>query len=231
MVYHFWNLETFEYSGSAEVKAGRVPADGTTKPLPNLAGVGESNIDNPSPQGEGKIVWDNDKWVVKSKKEFTEHLISLGLKSKSESEKITQEGEIVTMSRTELIEAGVVPREQIVSEKLAEISRKAKAKIEGGFRSNAKSGQWYIYDSELEDQFNMQTLVMSGIDSDYRCRKESDGVKDFYPHTNAQLAQIVTEFTQFKVGILQQAQEFRVAISNLSALEMNSFEVNYDLPI
>ena len=57
------------------------------------------------------------------------------------------------------------------------------------------------------------------------------GVKDFYSHTNAQLAQIVTEFTQFKVGILQQAQEFRVAISNLTALEMNSFEVNYDLPI
>ncbi|MBK8397418.1 MAG: hypothetical protein IPL26_19565 [Leptospiraceae bacterium] len=228
MVYHFWNLETFEYLGSVEVKPGRIPGNGTTKPLPNLAGVGESNIDNPSPQGEGKIVWDNDKWVVKSKKEFTEHLISLGLKSKSESEKITQDGEIVTMSRTELIEAGVVPREQIVSEKLAEISRKAKAKIEGGFRSKAKSAQWYIYDSELEDQFNMQTLVMSGVDSAYRCTKESDGVKDFYPHTNAQLALIVTEFTQFKVSILQKAQLFRDSINALeSASEIDSMLINF----
>ncbi len=221
MVYHFWNKETFKYSESVTVKPGRIPPDGDNSQL--IAWNEETQ----------HLVRDVEKnqWVVKSKKEFTEHLISLGLKSKSDFQKINENGEIVEMSRPELIQAGVISKEQIVSEKLAEISRKAKAKIEGGFRSNAKSGQWYIYDSELEDQFNMQTLVMSGIDSDYRCRKESDGVKDFYPHTNAQLAQIVTEFTQFKVGILQQAQEFRVAISNLTALEMNSFEVNYDLPI
>ena len=220
-MYHFWDRETFEYTESAEVKAGRVPANGDNSPLIsyNLA------TQKLARDVEGK------KWIVKSLKEFTEHLINIGLKIKTDSEKINELGEIVAMSKVELIEAGLITRENILAEKLAEISAKAKAKIEGGFRSNAKSGQWYIYDSELEDQFNMQTLVMSGIDSDYRCRKESDGVKDFYPHTNAQLAQIVTEFTQFKVGILQQAQEFRVAISNLTALEMNSFEVNYDLPI
>lgn len=221
MLYHFWNKDTFEFTESLDVKPGRIPPNGDSSELPSY---------NPETQ---KLVRDvnSNTWVVKSLKEFTEHLISIGHKLKSEFEKVNDAGEIVAQTRVELIESGVITREQVLAEKLSEISAKAKSKIEGGFRSNAKSGQWYIYDSELEDQFNMQALVMSGIDSDYRCRKESDGVKDFYPHTNAQLAQIVTEFTQFKVGILQQAQEFRVAISNLTALEMNSFEVNYDLPI
>lgn len=217
-MYHFWDRETFEYTESAEVKAGRVPANGDNSPLISYNLATQKLVRDV----EGK------KWIVKSLKEFTEHLINIGLKTKTDSEKINELGEIVAMTREELIESGKITRDEIYQNKLFDISAKAKKKIEGGFESNANS-ELYIYDSELEDQFNMQTLVMSGVDSAYRCTKKSNGVKDFYLHTNAQLAQIVAEFTQYKISILQKAQEFRVAIAGLNGSEIDNFVVNYDV--
>ena len=216
-MYHTWNRETFEYNTSFTPKPGRIPANATDKVPPNYNSVTQN------------LVWDqeNETWLVKSKKEFTEHLISIGFKNKSVTEKVNENGEIITMSRLELIESGIISIDSVRNSKLSEISNKAKLKIEGGFESNAK-GQWYIYDSTLEDQFNIKTLADSGVDSPLRCIKKSTMVKDFYPHSTTQLNQIVNEFAGYKTGILQQSHNHKVNVLALTnPIEIENYEVTY----
>lgn len=216
-MYHFWDKETFEYTQSIEVKPGRIPAGGTDKPVPNH----DLNTQH--------VIWNLalGEWQVLSKKQFTEFLIGTGFKTKSEFQKVDDNGEIVPMSRVEQIEAGLIDIDTVRNTKLAEISSKAKTKIEGGFESNAK-GQWYIYDSTLEDQFNIKTLADSGVDSLLRCTKKSTMVKDFYPHSTIQLNQIVSEFTTYKTGILEQSHNHKVAVLGLTnPIDIENYEVTY----
>lgn len=217
-MHHFWDKEKFEYSHSAELPPDRIPSNGTNQPVPNH---------DPNTQ---HVIWNLPlmKWQVLSKKEYTEFLIGTGFKTKSEFQKVDENGEIVPKTRTEQIEAGLISIDTIRQEKLLEISSKARAKIEGGFESNAK-GQWYIYDSTLEDQFNIKTLADSGIDCPLRCTKKSTGIKDFYAHTSAQLNQLVNEFAQYKMSILQQSHNHKVAVLSITnALELEQYTVNYN---
>lgn len=217
-MHHFWNIETFEYSHSAEMIPGREPANGNNLPLPTF---------DPNTQ---KLMWNQftNQWQVLSLKEWTQYLIGIGWKTKSDFEKVIESGEIVPKTRDELITEGLIPKEQILNAKLAEISSKARAKIEGGFESNAK-GQWYIYDSTLEDQFNIKTLADSGVDCPLRCTKKSSLLKDFYPHTSAQLNQIVSEFAIYKTSILQQSHNHKVAVLALTnPLEIEQYIVEYN---
>lgn len=217
MEYHFYDRETFEYTRSEEVKEGRIPVTGNQEALPAF---------DPDSQ---KVFWNQftGQWQVLSLKEWTEYLIGIGVRTRSEKEKVDADGRIVPKTREELIAEGIISKESVLSSKLSEISEKAKSKIEAGFESNAK-GQWYIYDSALEDQFNIKTLIDLGQDVILRCTKKSSGIKDFYPHTNAQLAQVAAEFTNFKMTVLMKSHEFKTAVQNkTNALEIDQFAVNY----
>lgn len=216
-MHHFWHKETFEYTHSAELPPDRIPCNGTDKPIPEF---------NSTTQ---KLQWNQftNEWQILSLKQWTQFLVGIGWKNKSEHQKIDDNGEIVSMTRVEQIEAGLISIDAIRQGKLSEISSKARAKIEGGFESNAK-GQWYIYDSTLEDQFNIKTLADSGIDSLLRCTKKSTGVKDFYPHTTAQLNQIVSEFAQYKTTVLQQSHNHKVTVLAMeNPLDIESYSVTY----
>ena len=135
-------------------------------------------------------------------------------------------GEKISKTRLELIEENLITKDQVLEQKLFQISSLAKEKIESGFESKAK-GQFYIYDSELEDQFNIQSLLLAGKDTPLRCRKKSDGIKDFYPHTTSQIKQIVDEFSNFKTAILKKAHEYKIDLEAKSAIEIENTEIIY----
>ena len=216
MIYYIYDTKTLEFKNSIEAKEGRIPVNSTTKELPIHSTLQHC-----------VFLKATEDWSVVSKKEFTELQIGLGNKTKTENQKVDENGEIVSMNIDELIEHDLIPKEVILKNKLNEISSKAKFKIESGFESKAK-GQFYIYDSTLEDQFNIKTLLDLGQDTPVRCTKKSDGIKDYYPHTVAQLEQIVKDFTTYKTVILKKSHELKLKTNSIeNLLELQNLEVIY----
>ncbi|MCX7998441.1 MAG: hypothetical protein N3A69_05740 [Leptospiraceae bacterium] len=216
--YYFWNEETYEYSYSEEYPENRIPPTGTTKEP--LTKEGYKTIWNPKEQ----------TWVYLNKKEFTEHKIQLGLLQKGENVKVNEEGELVPMTELELIQEGKLSLETIRQRKIAEVNRKAKELIEGGFVCNAL-GENYVYDTSLEDQFNIKSLLDLGLkEAEIRCRKEGSSQKEFVLHTKAQIAKIVQDFAKYKMEILRKAHEMKVEISSINnTLAVYEYLVNFDL--
>lgn len=116
----------------------------------------------------------------------------------------------------------------LYASKLAAINEACEASITGGFWS-AALGERYQYSSQLEDQLNLNGVVMAGLDSLYPCRDEQ-GIKEFRAHTVDQLRQVGSDFTQFKLQLLQKAAELKqqldqaLADGDLDALQ----SVNWD---
>ncbi|MCK9818599.1 hypothetical protein M1B35_31885, partial [Pseudomonas sp. MAFF 302046] len=75
--------------------------------------------------------------------------------------------------------------------------------ITAGFWSEAL-GTAHQYGSQLDDQLNLTGVILAGLDSLYACR-DAEGVKDFRPHTAAQLRQVGDDFTLYKLQLLQKA--------------------------
>ena len=216
MKYYQYDKNSLEYKNQIEVKEGREPANAI-------------KIEPPLIEQSSHCIFDikTKNWKVISKKEFVELQISLGQKEKlSDFEKLNDLGEKVSKTRLELFEQKLLSKDKILRDKLYEISSKAKEKIESGFESKAK-GQFYIYDSKLEDQLNIQTLALASKDTVLRCTKKSDSVKDFYPHTADQLKKIVEEFTIFKSSILKKAHDLKTDLNLKSAIEIENVAVEF----
>ncbi|KAE9651263.1 hypothetical protein EJD88_19455, partial [Pseudomonas sp. PB105] len=75
--------------------------------------------------------------------------------------------------------------------------------ITAGFWSSAL-GMRHQYSSELNDQLNLTGAVLAGLDTLYACRDEA-GVREFRPHTYAQIRQVGDDFTLIKQQLLQKA--------------------------
>ncbi|WQS69495.1 hypothetical protein KVC42_02525 [Helicobacter pylori] len=110
------------------------------------------------------------------------------------------------------------PTKEQVLEKLKEITLKkkkqelekeinaiCKEKILKDFRSSVL-GSLHAYDLALEDQTNLQALVISGIDSVFRCAEVSNngvvGNKTYKKHTKAQILQLSKEALNFKQKLI-----------------------------
>ncbi len=131
-----------------------------------------------------------------------------------------------------------LPIKEQVLEKLKEITLKkkkqelesqinaiCKEKIVKKFRSSVL-GSLHAYDLELEDQFNLQALVIAGIDSVFRCAEVSnDGVvsnKTYKKHTKAQILRLSQEALKFKQDLIVfygREKERLNAINSLEALK------------
>lgn len=90
---------------------------------------------------------------------------------------------------------------------LSDVNRGCEQSITGGFTSDAL-GDLYQYSSSLEDQLNLTTAILRGVDMPYACR-DGLGLKDFRQHTVAQLRQVGDDFTLFKMQLLQKANELK----------------------
>ncbi|MGT0091997.1 hypothetical protein V5H58_07075 [Helicobacter pylori] len=85
----------------------------------------------------------------------------------------------------------------------SQINAICKEKIVKEFRSSVL-GNLHAYDLTLEDQANLQALVISGIDSVFRCAEVSNGVelnKTYKNHTKAQILKLSQEALRFKQNL------------------------------
>ncbi|MBN3864660.1 phage tail protein [Pseudomonas frederiksbergensis] len=83
--------------------------------------------------------------------------------------------------------------------------------ITGGFWSVAL-GDRFFYETQLEDQLNLTSMILRGLDGAYACRDEA-GMKAFLDHSAEQLRQIGDEFTEFKLQRLRKANELKQALA------------------
>jgi hypothetical protein len=179
---------------------------------------------NFNPQNGELVVYGKQGWELIQESNLDEFLVKVGV-LKLESNQEIKDGKIATKTRTELIQDGLIAIEEVKESKTSEVNQKAHAKIEGGFESSA-TGEILIYDTKLEDQFNIKSIADHGIDLPIRCTKKSTGVKDFYPHTKEELAQVVGQFTEYKMGILIDAHNYKSLINESNnAIEIDSMEI------
>ncbi|PDW63635.1 hypothetical protein KVM30_03430 [Helicobacter pylori] len=125
------------------------------------------------------------------------------------------------------------PTKEQVLEKLKELTLEkinviCKEKITKDFKSEVL-GSLHAYGLTLEDQMNLQSLVVAGIDSVFRCAEVSNGVlgfKTYKKHTKAQLLKLFQEALKFKSDLFLfygREKERLQAVSSLEALE--KFEI------
>ncbi len=108
------------------------------------------------------------------------------------------------------------------------VDRACEAEILAGFESEAL-GDYFRYSSSIDDQLNLTGAILAESDSAFACRDEL-GVKEFRFHTIAQLRQVGRDFTNFKLQLLQKANELKqlldqaLATSDLDALQAVNWE-------
>ncbi|WRE85977.1 hypothetical protein KVC55_02385 [Helicobacter pylori] len=136
-----------------------------------------------------------------------------------------------------IISESEIPTKEQVLEKLKEITLKqkkqkiekeinaiCKEKIIKGFTSEVL-GSPHAYDLTLEDQANLQALILSNIDSVFRCAEVSNGVlgnKTYKKHTKAQISQLAKQALNFKQKLIifyGREKERLNAITSLEAVE------------
>jgi hypothetical protein len=94
------------------------------------------------------------------------------------------------------------------------ISDMCKQSIEDGFECDG-----YKYASDLEEQVNLIGAMSIGIDMPYKCTRISDGVKEFYFHTAAQIKNVVVVGSQIKIGFITKASMLKNAIDLANTVE------------
>lgn len=95
----------------------------------------------------------------------------------------------------------------LYQDRLSAINGACEAAITAGFPS-AALGEPHTYGSALDDQLNLTGAVLSGLDVEYPCR-DAQGVKAYRLHTIEQLNQVSTDFTLFKLQLLQLADQLK----------------------
>jgi len=101
------------------------------------------------------------------------------------------------------------------AEKLQAIQANCKGAMTGGFRSSAL-GETHRYPSQLEDQFHLTGIVLSGLEGPLDCT-DAEGVSDYRLHSPEQLAQVSKDFIQHRLKLLQQSHELKQQLDNALA--------------
>ncbi|MFP5995595.1 DUF1542 domain-containing protein [Helicobacter pylori] len=116
-----------------------------------------------------------------------------------------------------------------------EINAICKEKIVKGFRSSVL-GSVHAYDLTLEDQTNLQALVISNIDSFFRCAEVSNngvvGDKTYKKHTKAQILKLSREVLKFKGDLILfygREKERLKAITGLEAITQAKTNANNEI--
>lgn len=109
--------------------------------------------------------------------------------------------------------------------KLSTINNLCELSIVGGFKSSAL-GEEYFYYSTLEEQTTLNSLINLGFDSNFKAQKISlvDGVevkgeRKQYPHTLAQLRQILIDGAIHIKTQIDKKDELEVLINSSTTVE------------
>lgn len=96
-------------------------------------------------------------------------------------------------------------------QKLAEINDGCAGTIVSGFTSNAL-GEPHHYDSALEDQVNLNSMILSGLDELCACT-DALGEKNFRPHSLEHLTVVGQHLVLHKRQALQQALHLKARLA------------------
>ncbi|PPS26394.1 hypothetical protein BVY11_22445 [Pseudomonas amygdali pv. morsprunorum] len=119
--------------------------------------------------------------------------------------------------------AWVIDLTALHTRRVLEINQACEASIIKGFCSSAL-GSPFNYDSQLEDQLNLNGVILWGADTAYACRDE-EGKKIFRLHTGAQIREVGGDFTAFKLQLLQRANDLKQRLDEaLDANDVSAFE-------
>ncbi|OLF56571.1 hypothetical protein [Pseudomonas chlororaphis] len=99
----------------------------------------------------------------------------------------------------------------LYKQKLQAINSGCSQYIEGGFTSRAL-GAVHHYSNAMDDQLNLTSLIISGLDSDYAC-SDVDQVREFRPHTAQQLREVGQDQVRFQQAALQHANDLKQALA------------------
>ncbi|SDZ45298.1 hypothetical protein [Pseudomonas sp. NFIX28] len=100
--------------------------------------------------------------------------------------------------------------DSLYRQKLQAINSGCSQYIKSGFTSSAL-GAPYRYSSAMDDQLNLTSLIISGLDSEYACL-DVDQVREFRPHTAQQLREVGQDQVRFKQAALQHANDLKQAL-------------------
>lgn len=224
MIYHLFNEKTGQYEKSIDYFDSRKPSGNYW-----IADTELSNVKKGAIKNAILVMIDpfQKNTAIMSPKEFTEHKIKLGIISLSLTEKVLDNGDIVLKTREEQIEDGTLSREALISEKKKAISSEAGNIIVSGFRTNA-NGRFYIYDTDLEDQFNIKYLADMCMDAPIRCKDEETGIKTFIPHKKEIIKSIIEQFGFYKSSILMKADNMRLELDTLAtAKDVEAYQIKW----
>ena len=121
---------------------------------------------------------------------------------------------LIPISDEELAELKKPTLDESKPQKVNDINLFCSTEITGGFDYNG-----YRYDSGIEDQINLMGAASMGIDLPFKCKKLSNGVKEFYPHTAAQLKAVVIAGAQFKMRILEKATTLKAKANQAATVK------------
>lgn len=168
-----------------------------------------------------KIV--NAEIVDKTPKEITEWEIANGIQTITDTQKIDDDGRIINKTQDELIADGLVPLDDLKTQKIDEVNQYCSSLILGGFWSDA-TGYDKHYKGDRDDQTNLVGAVTANVDMPYKCGFEvivDDGENQttemrygFIVHTPAQLKQVLLDGANQKSSYLQNAFALKNAIQN-----------------
>lgn len=203
MKYYIYDKKTKEFIKEIDCKPGRIPAFSTEiKP----------------PDSEKRLIFSGNIWEEKTEKQYIEYLVEIGEKVISKNQKIGLNGEVIPKTEEELSQEGLISLESLKDNKKNELSYLAKKEITSGFEFEG-----FLFDSTLEDQFNIKFEADSDLDSEIRCLRISDNVKDFYPFTNAKIKEIVNVFGKHKKKVLKNYSDKKKLVQEATtALEVFS---------
>jgi hypothetical protein len=120
--------------------------------------------------------------------------------------------------------------EMIRSQKTNESNSLCKSLIEGGFTSDA-TGTAYNYDSELEDQTNLQgAVLLSKVTNQpvpYFCKTQA-GAKVQVLHTPAQLEKVLQDGSVRLLYLLTRNNQNKVEIASLGYQELVNYTPTFE---
>ncbi|AKA22054.1 hypothetical protein [Pseudomonas chlororaphis] len=99
----------------------------------------------------------------------------------------------------------------LYKQKLQAINSACGHYIESGFTSRAL-GSIHRYSNAMDDQLNLTSLIISGLDAEYAC-SDVDQVREFRPHTAQQLREVGQDQVRFQQAALQHANDLKQALA------------------
>ncbi|PCH65817.1 MAG: hypothetical protein COC04_00875 [Gammaproteobacteria bacterium] len=111
------------------------------------------------------------------------------------------------------------------SKKIYSVNLQCEQLIVNGFSSSAL-GVLHAYQSQREDQLNLLGSLAGGTGGPFKC--ELNGAWQYRAHTAAEIVQVFSDGSAYKLALLQQCEALKVAVAAATNTEeLGGIEIDY----